>query len=75
MGGTFDEGYSKLRKFHDQVFVDGTLRTRLLHGPSTYEAWLGSWSVFKSAMIMMDAACLNPLNAYQEGMRQIARVV
>ena len=72
--GPFDEVEARLRKYSDQVFVDGKLQTRLLHGPSTYLAWQGCWGVFKAAMIMLDAASLGALNQYEEGLRQLTVV-
>ena len=70
--GPFDETQARLRKYSDQVFVDGCLQTRLLQGPSTFVAWQGCWWVFKSAMIMLDAASLGALNQYEEGLRQLS---
>ena len=72
--GPFDEVEARLRKYSDQVFVDGKLQTRLLHGPSTFAAWQGCWGVFKSAMIMLGAASLGTLNQYEEGLRQLTIV-
>ena len=72
--GPFDEVEARLRKYSDQVFVDGKLQTRLLHGPSTFIAWQGCWGVFKAAMIMLDAASLGTLNQYEEGLRQLTVV-
>ena len=69
--GPFDEIQARLRKYTDQVFVDGRLQTRLLHGPSTFAAWQGCWGVFKAAMIMLDAASQGSLNQYEEGLRQL----
>ena len=34
-------------------------------------AWLGCWGVFKTAMLMLDAASLGALNQYEEGLRQL----
>ena len=72
--GPFDGTQARLRKYTDQVFVDGKLQTRLLHGPSTFEAWQGCWGVFKAAMLMLDAASLGSLNQYEEGLRQLTTV-
>lgn len=69
--GPFDEIQARLRKYTDQVFVDGRLQTRMLHGPSTFAAWQGCWGVFKAAMIMLDAASQGALNQYEEGLRQL----
>ena len=67
--GPFDEKTAKLRKYSDQVFVDGALHTRLLHGPATFDAWLGCWNVFKTAMIMLKASTLHDLGKCEEGIR------
>ena len=69
--GAFDEHSAKLRKYTDQVFVGGVLQTRLLHGPANFDDWKACWSVFKAAMLMLKAARLGPLNAYEEGIRQL----
>ena len=69
--GPFDEVEAKHRKFTEQVFVDGALQTRLLHGPSSYTAWEACWKVYRSAMIMLDQASIGALDAYAEGIRQL----
>ena len=45
--GPFDEKEAKLRKYSDQVFVEGSLQTRVLHGPGSFDAWNSCWDVFK----------------------------
>ena len=69
--GPFDDQAARLRKFTDQVFVNGVLQTRLLHGPASFADWQGCWLIFKNAMIMLDAATLGSLNKYEEGLRQL----
>ena len=70
--GPFDEHEAKLRKYTDQVFIDGRLQTRLLHGPTSFEGWRKCWAVFRSAMVMLDAASLGALNSYEEGLKELA---
>ena len=69
--GPFDEVEAKRRKFTEQVFVDGALQTRLLHGPSSFAAWESCWKVFRAAMVMMDQASVGALDAYADGIRQL----
>ena len=69
--GPFDEVEAKHRKFTEQVFVDGALQTRLLHGPSSYSAWEACWKVYRAAMVMLDQASVGALDAYAEGIRQL----
>ena len=69
--GPFDDHAARLRKFTDQVLVNGVLQTRLLHGPANFADWQGCWAVFKNAMVMLDAATLGALNKYEEGLRQL----
>ena len=69
--GAFDEHSAKLRKYTDQVFVGGVLQTRLLHGPAGFDDWKSCWGIFKAAMIMLKAARIGPLSAYEEGIRQL----
>ena len=69
--GAFDEHSAKLRKYTDQVFVGGVLQTRLLHGPAGFDDWKSCWGIFKAAMVMLKAARIGPLNAYEEGIRQL----
>jgi len=43
---------------------DGSLIHHELKGPSTIEAWLKSWAVFRSAMIMINAVDISDLDGY-----------
>eukprot|EP00435_Cladocopium_sp_Y103_P054112 s157_g17.t1 len=43
---------------------DGTYLQRDLPGPPTYQGWLASWRVLKTALIMLDAASLAALETY-----------
>ena len=69
--GPFDDQAARLRKFTDQVFVQGVLQTRLLHGPANFADWQACFGVFKNALIMLDGATLGALNKYEEGLRQL----
>ena len=70
--GAFGRRTAKLLKYTAQVFVDGSLQTRLLKGPSSFESWRASWRVFRSAMIMLGAARPAALDGYEEGVRRLA---
>ena len=70
--GPFGRRTAKMLKFTTQVFVDGSLQTRMLRGPSSFESWRHCWLVFKAAMLMVGAARPSSLDAYEEGIRQLA---
>ena len=70
----FGKRGAKLRKFDSQVFVDNELRNRPLTGPSNFDAWLASWKVFRSAMIMQGAASPAILDKYANGIRDLANI-
>ena len=70
--GPFGRRATKLLKYTAQVFVEGALQTRMLKGPSSYEAWRGSLKVFRSAMLMLEAARPSTLDGYEEGVRQLS---
>jgi hypothetical protein len=51
--------------------VGDRIITKLVSGPCHYDQWLGSWGVYKTAMIMLEAAAPGALDAYQEGIRHL----
>lgn len=57
--GPFVAEEARMRKYSDQVFIEGRLQTRLIHGPSTHVSWRACWGVYKTAMIMADAVSLS----------------
>jgi hypothetical protein len=67
--GPFGRIAAKLRKYEIKTMVGDKLITKLVSGPATYEQWLGSWGVYKAAMIMLQAASPGTLDDYQEGIR------
>ena len=69
--GPFGDRIGKSMKFAAQVFVDGALRTKQVSPPSSYEAWVGSWDVFRSAMIMLGAATPASLDKYAMGIKRL----
>jgi len=69
--GAFGRRAAKLLKFTTQVFVEGSLQTRLLRGPGSFEAWRAAWRVLRSCLIMLEAASPAALDAYEEGIRQL----
>lgn len=44
---------------------DGSYLTKELPGPSTFQAWLGCWRVFKSAALMLNICTLASLTNYE----------
>ena len=69
--GPYGDRIGKTMKFAAQVFVDGALRTKQVAPPSTYEAWVGSWEVFRSAMLMVGAATPASLDKYAMGIKRL----
>ena len=69
--GPFGDRISRIRKFSGQVWVDNELKTSQVSGPRTFEAWLGSWELFKAAMIMLDAAGVTALDKYSRGIKRL----
>ena len=68
----FGKPGSKIRKFDAQVWVDNELRTKAIHGPSGYDAWLACWKVFRAAMLMNEAASPAVLDRYADGIRDLS---
>ena len=56
--GSFNRRTAYLRKFDDQVLVDGAWTRKPLRGPSCFAAWESCWNIFKVAMIALDEAPL-----------------
>ena len=69
----FGKRGAKIRKFDAQVWVDNELRTKAIGGPSNFEAWLACWRIFRSGMIMNNAASPAVLDRYADGIRDMAR--
>jgi hypothetical protein len=69
--GPFGRLSAKLRKYEIKTLVGDRLISKLVSGPSDYHAWLGSWEVFKTSMIMLEAASPGALEAYAEGIRHL----
>jgi len=69
--GPFGRRQAKMLKYTAQVFIEGTLQTRQLRGPSGFDSWRSSWRVFRSAMLMAKAARPSTLDSYEDGVRQL----
>ena len=69
--GLFGSRMAKLMSFQAQMFVDGVLVTKKLPGPNSFEAWRRCWRVFRTGMLKLRAALPGPLDAYEEGIRQL----
>jgi hypothetical protein len=67
--GPFGRLAAKMRKYEVKTMVGDRSITKLMPGPNIYEQWLGSWGVYKSAMIMLEAACPRALDAYEKGIK------
>jgi hypothetical protein len=65
--GPFGRQTAKLRQYEVKKLVGNKIISRLVRGPGSYEQWLGSWNIYKTCMIMCDAACPGGLDAYQVG--------
>ena len=63
---------AKKRKFSALIMVDYVWVTRLLNGPADFHAWAASWKVFRTAMIMLGAACPDDLDSYADGIKDLA---
>ena len=51
------------------IFVAGQYVQRMLSGPPFFEAWRACWRVFRTAMLMLDAALAGQLDEYEERVR------
>ena len=69
--GPYGRRQAKLLKFTAQVFVHGELVTRQLRGPGAHQGWRASWGVFRSAMIMLNAASPAALDRYARGIEEL----
>jgi hypothetical protein len=56
-----------------QQWRDGLLMTVKMRGPDSYECWLECWKVFRSAMIMVDAASVADLDRYSKSIENLLR--
>ena len=72
--GPFGDRTAKLRRFQAQVWVDGELTTKMIAGPRSFEAWKGSWEVFRASMIMLDAATIAGLDKYARGIERLYQI-
>ena len=69
--GPFDERTSYMRKFEDQVMIDGVWSRKPLRGPQNFNAWLQSWQVYKVAMCALDVTTPQAMDDYADGIRQL----
>ena len=60
-----------MRRVESQVFIDSELKTRILVGPFTFNAWSASFQVFRAAMLMLEAASPQILDDYHESIREL----
>ena len=61
----------KLMTFRAQIFVGGELTTKAAAGPWDFEHWRKCLRVFRTVMLKLNASPLGPLDAYEEGLRQL----
>ena len=57
------EGYS--------LGPNGEVHVKELKGPSSFDEWRASYNIFKTAMIMLDAASPQALDGYMEHVRRL----
>ena len=69
--GPFDERTAYMRKFDDQVMIDGVWSRKPLRGPQNFTAWMQSWQVYKVAMCSLDVVTPQAMDDYAEGIRQL----
>jgi len=69
--GPFGRRTAKLMRFTAQVWVNGSLQTRQLRGPDSFEQWRSAWKVYRASMIMLGAVRPSSLDSYEEGIRQL----
>ena len=69
--GPFDERTAYMRKFEDQVMIDGVWSRKPLRGPQNFTAWMQSWQVYKVAMCALDVVTPQAMDDYADGIRQL----
>ena len=57
------------------MWVGGSLVTKSMEGPSSFEAWEESWGLYAVAMISLRAASPGNLNAYHAGIKALTRLL
>ena len=70
--GPYGRRQAKARRFEAQTFVDGRLQTRMISGPSNFEAWRAIWLTFRTCLISLEAVPPGVLDSYEEGVRQLS---
>jgi hypothetical protein len=70
--GPFNKKEAKDRKFDHKKMVGNEIVIQRLAGPSCFDEWLGSWSVMKTALIMLGEASPGTLELYEESIRQLS---
>ena len=69
----FERRFAKLQKCRTyHPLGDGSYLVKDLPGPSSHQAWLASWRVFKCAALMLEVISLAALQAYE---RHVERLV
>ena len=63
--GPYGRRQQKIMKFQAQVFVGGVLVTKMLNGPSNFEAWRACWRGFRTAMLLLMAYLPGPMDEYE----------
>ena len=61
----------KFHKFDAQIFVQGTLQSQRLKGPSSFPAWQNCWAVFRATMISLSEVSPATLDGYERGLAQL----
>ena len=68
----FERKMSKAHRF--RVFTplgDGSFLQKDLPGPASFQAWMASWRVFKTACLMLNVATLSSLETYSRHMEKL----
>ena len=71
--GPYGKRIQKLMSCRAQVFVEGELRTKTIQGPSSFDQWRRCWRVFRNLAVKLKLSKPGPLDAYEEGIRQLAQ--
>ncbi len=68
----FERKMSKSHRF--RVFTplgDGSFLQKDLPGPASFQAWMASWRVFKTACLMLNVATLSAMETYSRHMEKL----
>ena len=62
------------KKFKAFIYTNNEFITTQVHGPTNLEDWQSSWWVFNAGMFILGEASVGPLDAYEEGIRNLCNM-